>query len=99
MERLVTTVEDVVKSVGELTAEMRTTNKTIEGMNLQLALMGKTVDSHGKEIFAGDNSSRIRTLELQVKGLFALTAFVAVALGGQFLAILSPWHIVSGVGK
>lgn len=99
VERLVTTVEDVVKSLGELTTEMKATNKTIEAMNLQLALLGKTVDNHGREIFAGDSSSRIRTLEQQVKGLFALVAFVAVVLGGQFLALLSPWHIVSGAGK
>jgi hypothetical protein len=99
LERLVATVENVCNSLAEVTVELRATNESVNKMSLDLALMGQTVDNHGKEIFAGDNSSRIRTLEMQMRGVFALGGFIALTLGGNLLAILSHSLFGFGVGK
>lgn len=99
MERLVVTVENVCSNLAEATVELRATNESVNRMSLDLALMGQKVDNHGKEIFTAENSSRIRTLEMQMRGVFALGGFIALTLGGNLLAILSHSLFGFGVGK
>lgn len=99
MERLMATVDGLSQTLVELTGELRRTNESVQKMTLDVALLDQQVGTHAKEIYAGDNSSRIRTLELHVKGLYALFGFIAVTLGGQLLALLSHWpHVFSGSG-
>lgn len=96
VERLCGTVEQMSQTVGELVTELRTTNNSIQRQTLDIARLDMTVTGHQREIYTADNLSRIRALELHVKGLYALCVFIATVLGGQLAAILAHWQTLVG---
>lgn len=96
MERVLATVENLSTTLGHLTVELRKTNDNVQAMTVKMALQEVKVDTHAKEIFTGDSSSRIRTVELHIKGLYTCSGFIALTLGGMILATLSRWLPISG---
>lgn len=73
-------VEKLTGELKEVTGELRHTNETVQAMHSEAMLSRERLDVIGREIFTVDNASRIRTLEQQIRGLFALVGFLCLTL-------------------
>lgn len=82
---LAAAVERLTKELEGVTVELRRTNDAVKEHNAEARLQRDRMDRIAGEVWAGDNSSRIRTLELHIRGLYALVGFVALTIAGRLL--------------
>ena len=77
---LASMVERQTQELKEVTVELRRTNDNLNAMSADARLDRERMGRLSGEVWAPDNSSRIRTLELHVKGLYALVGVLVTTV-------------------
>lgn len=80
---LTTLVEHLTDGLKEATSELRRTNDSVQTLRSQSELFRERMDNMSREVWDKNNASRIQSLELHVKGLYALVLFIATAVAGK----------------
>ncbi len=93
---LVANGNSLCRSLDRLTEELKRTNESVQGLTSDQRVMRMEVERVKAEIFAPDSSSRIRTCELHIRGLYAVGIFIAAGIAGELLVILSHWSVFTG---
>jgi hypothetical protein len=88
---LVDRVGTLLTSVDRMTEELRHTNESVTGLHFAVRAQDESLARMRRELYTADDASRIRGLELRVKGLFTVCGFIAMWMLGQFLAGLLHW--------
>jgi chromosome segregation ATPase len=90
----------LAQRVGQLTAELekvttelRRTNDTVTAQQTEARLVRERLEWISSEVWDGQKASRIRTLELHVKGLYALVGFVVLTVAGKLAPTI--FHFVT----
>jgi hypothetical protein len=86
-------VDRLLSGVERMTEELRHTNQAVADLTFSVRSQDERMGRLQRELYTQDDSSRIRTLELRVKGLYAVCLFIAAGMLGQFLAGLYHWPI------
>lgn len=80
---LASNVERMTEQLREVTHEMRRTNETVQAQQMEARLDRERMGTISREIWTRDNSSRIRSLELHVKGIQAMLGFLLLTVLGR----------------
>ncbi len=86
-----TSLEHLTHSLDTLVQELRVTNNNVQQLTLSQARLEERVSRAGGELWTSDNGSRIRTLELHVKGIYVALGGLGFGIAGELWAILSNW--------
>ncbi len=81
-------VDRLTDSVFECTSELRAQASRAAARDTEMKLFEDRLDRIMREVYTGDNASRIRVLELHVRGLYALVAFLCISIAGKYLPLV-----------
>lgn len=90
---LASTVERLTEELKEVTQELRRTNESVQAQQTEARLVRERVDQIGREIWDRYNTSRVQSLELHVKGLYALVGFLVLTVAGRLAPVV--YHFIT----
>lgn len=80
---LTAVVENLATQVERVTQELRHTNETAQTQYAAFCVLKDQADRLNREIWTSDGASRLRTVELHIKGLYSMVGFVILLILGK----------------
>lgn len=86
-----TSMQHLTRSVDALVQELRVTNTNVQQLTLAQARLDERAERLAGELWTPDNGSRVRMMELHIRGLYVAVAALWTGIGAEMWTILGNW--------